>query len=250
MGSRWAARLGGSEGSLGIVDVADLHRALAVSELKLGAALRQIDRLRRREALREAEAGVLKEAARKAQFLVYHDEVTRLPNRHLLRDRFTMAAALADRHEQSAALLFLDLDGFKRVNDTLGHAAGDELLQQVAARVIGSIRASDTACRYGGDEFVVLLTELRSQVEAATVANDIRACLAVPYAIGGAQIAIATSLGVAVYPAEAREYDELLRLADRAMYRDKACRKTLETAEASQTPAEKLRSSASPLLAA
>jgi diguanylate cyclase (GGDEF)-like protein len=208
------------------IDVVALRRALASSELQLGAALRELERVRRRESQRQQEAEALEKALLKAQSLAYHDELTRLPSRHLLRDRFRIAAALADRHGHSAALLFIDLDGFKQVNDTLGHLAGDALLQHVATRVTASIRASDTACRYGGDEFVVLLSELSGTVEAMTVANDIRARLVTPYALDGAEIAITTSVGVAVYPADAASYDDLLRAADRAMYCNKGRRLT------------------------
>ena len=125
--------------------------------------------------LRQQEAALLTAAVAKAQRFAYHDDLTGLPNRHLLMDRFKLAVALAARHDQHVALLFLDLDRFKNVNDTLGHSAGDELLRQVATRLVACLRASDTACRYGGDEFVVLLPELSDKDGAVVVADHIRA---------------------------------------------------------------------------
>ena len=203
-------------------DIAEVHRVLTSMRLRFGAALRQLDQLRRRDALLEQENAILTEAVAKARRFAYHDELTGLPKRHLLLDRFKLAVALAERHNQHIALLFLDLDRFKHVNDTLGHSVGDKLLQQVAQRLVACTRASDTVCRYGGDEFVVLLSELDAKDGAVVVADNIRAHLAAPYLIDGAQIAVATSLGLAIYPADGAAFGDLLRLADLAMYRDKA----------------------------
>jgi diguanylate cyclase (GGDEF)-like protein len=211
---------------VGAADMAELHRVLTATQRRFGAALRQLDRLRRRDALREQEKRLLTEAVVKAQRFACHDELTNLPNRHLLLDHFNLAVALAERHGQHAALLLLDLDRFKHVNDTLGHSVGDKLLQQVAQRLRTCIRASDTACRYGGDEFVVLLSDLPAKDSAVVVADDIRAHLAAPYLIDGAQITVSTSLGIAVYPVDGQAFGDLLRVADLAKYRDKARRPT------------------------
>jgi diguanylate cyclase (GGDEF)-like protein len=205
-------------------DIAEVHRVLAAMQLRLGAALRELDRLRHRDALLEQENALLTEAVVKARRFEYHDELTGLPNRHLLLDRFSLSVALAERHNQHVGLLFLDLDRFKHVNDTLGHSVGDKLLQQVAQRLVACIRASDTACRYGGDEFVVLLSELDAKDGAVVVADNIRAHLAAPYLIDGAQITVATSLGMALYRVDGQAFDDLLQVADLAMYRDKARR--------------------------
>lgn len=166
----------------------------------------------------------LTEAVLKAQRFAYHDELTGLPNRHLLLDRFQAAVASAVRHDQQVALLFLDLDRFKHVNDTLGHSAGDQLLQQVAARLVACLRASDTACRYGGDEFVLLLPELSGKEGAVVVADNVCAVLAAPYVIDGVEIAITASIGIAMHLVDAHGYGDLLRVSDRAMYRSKARR--------------------------
>jgi len=208
----------------GSSDTAELHRVLTATQLRFGAALREIDRLRRRDALREHEKALLTEAAVKARRFAYHDELTNLPNRHLLLDRFNLAVALAERHDQHVALLFLDLDRFKHVNDTFGHSVGDNLLCQVAQRLVACIRASDTACRYGGDEFVVLLSELTAKDGAAVVADNIRTHLAAPYLIDGAPITVGASLGMSMYPVDAQALGDLLQVADLAMYRDKARR--------------------------
>ena len=211
------------------VDLAELRRTLAATELQFGAALRQIDRMRRLDLLRQQQAVLLTAAVAKAQRFAYHDDLTGLPNRQSLMERFKLAVALAARHEQHAALLFLDLDGFKNVNDTLGHSAGDELLRQVATRLVACLRASDTACRYGGDEFIVLLPELRDKDGATVVADHIRARLAAPYLVDGSEITMTVSLGIAMRTVDAHSYADLVRAADRAMYRDKARRPVAPT---------------------
>jgi diguanylate cyclase (GGDEF)-like protein len=205
-----------------LADPAELRRLLAASERRFRAALLQLDLMRRREALHQRQVTQMTDAVLRARRFAYHDELTGLPNRRLLLNRFKLAVALAARHDHHVALLFLDLDRFKQVNDTLGHRAGDQLLQQVATRLVAGVRASDTACRYGGDEFVVLLPEISSREAAGAVAEGVRAQLAPPYLIDGAEITITMSLGVAVHPVDAVGYGDLFRLADLAMYRDKA----------------------------
>jgi diguanylate cyclase (GGDEF)-like protein len=203
---------------------ASLRLELAATERRFAAALRELEKMRRRDAFNEEKVALLEEAAAKAQRFAYRDELTGLPNRHLLLDRFNQAAALAARHDKNVALLFLDLDRFKEINSTLGHSAGDELLRQIALRLVGGIRMSDTACRYGGDEFVVLLAEIGGKEGAFVVANNLRVHLAAPYLIDGASITITTSVGIAVYPDDARGYGDLIQASDLAMYRHKARR--------------------------
>jgi diguanylate cyclase len=200
----------------------DLRNELASSERQLRAALRQIDVLRAQQAALQCEVLRLGAVNHQARQLALHDELTGLPNRTLLRDRFGQAAALAIRQGRQAALLFLDLDRFKCVNDALGHAAGDLVLQLAAARLSACLRSSDTACRYGGDEFVVLLPELEGRHSAETVSDKIVATLALPYFLGGATIEVTTSVGLAFYPDDGIEYGELIRVSDLAMYRNKA----------------------------
>jgi diguanylate cyclase (GGDEF)-like protein len=180
--------------------------------------------MRQRDEFYEQKVALLEEEVVKAQRFAYHDELTGLPNRHLLIDRFNQAAALAVRHHKSAGLLFLDLDRFREINNTLGHSAGDQLLQRIAVRLFAGVRASDTVCRYGGDEFVVLLPEISGKEGALVVASNLRARLAAPYVIDGASITITTSVGIAVYPSDARGYGDLVQASDLAMYRHKARR--------------------------
>jgi len=153
-----------------------------------------------------------------ARHFAYHDELTGLPNRSLLLDRLRQAVAQASRQHKQVALLFLDLDGFKGVNDRFGHAAGDTLLQQVAERLAACIRGGDTACRYGGDEFVIMLPEIDGAESAAAVAQKIHGHLAAPYVVDGQAITVTASIGAAVYPADGKDCSELIKQADIAMY--------------------------------
>ncbi|MDP1871903.1 MAG: diguanylate cyclase [Gallionella sp.] len=147
-----------------------------------------------------------------------HDALTDLPNRVLLIDRLRQALSLAKRDKMHLALMYLDLDQFKPVNDTLGHAVGDLLLQEVAARIRSCVREADTVARMGGDEFVVLLTSSEDQRDALTVAEKIRVALEQVFHISGASLQISSSLGIAVYPEHGASEHELLEHADIAMY--------------------------------
>ncbi len=154
-------------------------------------------------------------------FLAYHDPLTRLPNRLLLLDRFNHAIASAQREGSLIAIFFIDLDKFKYVNDTLGHEAGDHLLTSVAQRLEQCVRKADTVSRYGGDEFVVLLTDIHTEESIVQVAQKIVDEMAKPVAIGTIQIATRVSVGIAVYPNDGHEINALLRMADVSMYRAK-----------------------------
>ncbi|MCJ7591357.1 MAG: GGDEF domain-containing protein [Woeseiaceae bacterium] len=158
----------------------------------------------------------------KAHQFSHYDELTGLPNRRLLLDRFIQASALANRQRNLLALLYFDLNDFKGVNDKLGHEAGDRLLQQVATRLSTSIRQSDTACRYRGDEFLVLLTEIEDREHAVTTLQDIRVRLAPPYEIDRHSIRLTVRNGIAIYPADAQNLTDLLRLTDRLMFGNKS----------------------------
>lgn len=202
--------------------IAELYRALSNSQQQVVTALRQIDTLQKRDELLKQEVNQLTRAVAQARQFAHYDQLTGLPNRSLLLDRFNQAAARGARQHKQVAVLFLDLDGFKSINDVLGHTAGDRLLQQVAARLTASIRKSDTACRYGGDEFVVLLPELECRESAVLTAEKIRAYLATPYVVDGTTIHITASIGMVVYPIDGSEFGDLIRQADVAMYRNKA----------------------------
>jgi diguanylate cyclase (GGDEF)-like protein/PAS domain S-box-containing protein len=147
-----------------------------------------------------------------------HDALTDLPNRVLLIDRLQQALAQARRDKTQLALMYLDLDQFKPVNDTLGHAVGDLLLQDVASRIRGCVREADTVARIGGDEFVVLLTSSEDQSDALTVADKIRTGLNQTFHLSGAQLNISSSIGIAIYPEHGASEHDLLNHADIAMY--------------------------------
>ena len=199
-----------------------LERALEVSRERLRAALCRTDALETEGLLLKHQVALLQRTVAQARQFAYHDELTGLPNRRLLLDRYSQAVALAQRQGRRVALLFLDLNEFKKVNDVHGHAAGDSILKQFAMRLRACIRTSDTACRYGGDEFVVLLPELEGRESAVAAAEKIRDRLAIPYIVDGAEITVTASIGVAVYPVDGREYGDLMRVTDGFMYRDKA----------------------------
>jgi diguanylate cyclase (GGDEF)-like protein/PAS domain S-box-containing protein len=155
------------------------------------------------------------------QFMAQYDQLTQLPNRELLRDRLHTALARARREQSQVALLFLDLDKFKQVNDSLGHAAGDQLLQGVAQRIQLCLREADTVARFAGDEFVVLLEDFHSADHASVVAEKIRQSLNHPFELCGQSQTILPSIGIALYPQHAQDEQQLLHHADNAMYRAK-----------------------------
>ena len=154
----------------------------------------------------------------KMEHLAQHDFLTNLPNRILLNDRIEQAITLSRRRQGQLAVLFLDLDNFKHINDSLGHSTGDRLLQSVARRLLECVRASDTVSRQGGDEFVILLEDGEFEADAALIADKVRAALSAPHSIDGSDLYITTSIGISIYPSDGRNADELLKNADTAMY--------------------------------
>jgi diguanylate cyclase (GGDEF)-like protein len=166
----------------------------------------------------EARDREKKRAEAKLQYQAMNDELTGLPNRRLLADRLTQALAAATREHRRVALLYIDLDGFKLVNDSLGHTIGDILLSQVAQRLGLRVRNSDTLARLGGDEFSVILYGLRTNEEAGIVAQSLLDVLATPFAIEGHEITVGASIGVSCFPDNGTNAADLLRQADSAMY--------------------------------
>ena len=150
-----------------------------------------------------------------------HDALTGLPNRSLVRDRFEQAAAIARRAGHGVAMLYLDLDNFKNVNDTLGHSSGDTLLRQVSDRLSALLRTADTVARLGGDEFLLLVPEVTDADSVGDIANKIVAGLMAPFDVIGMEIFSGCSLGVTMFPADGEDFDSLLKKADIAMYRAK-----------------------------
>ncbi len=161
------------------------------------------------------------EMALKMAYLAQHDFLTKLPNRVLLNDRIVQAITLAKRRGTHIALLFLDLDNFKHINDLLGHAIGDKLLQSVAQRVSACVRSSDTVSRQGGDEFVILVTEDKYAEDATLTAEKIIAALAESHFIDQHELHVTPSIGISVYPSDAQNAESLIKNADTAMYHAK-----------------------------
>ncbi|MCU7937633.1 MAG: EAL domain-containing protein [Candidatus Thiodiazotropha sp. (ex Dulcina madagascariensis)] len=163
----------------------------------------------------------IKEAQDQINFLAHHDALTRLPNRALLRERLNHALMHAQREDSSLALLFLDLDRFKTVNDSLGHPIGDQVLQEMSRRISSVIRASDTLARLGGDEFILLLEEKTNAQHAAVVARKLIGLFSDPMTITGHELVVTASIGISIFPNDGDDPDILIRHADRAMYEAK-----------------------------
>ena len=178
----------------------------------------QLSKLATAISLAGAKVLRLEQEVTQMRHFAYHDELTGLPNRSLLLDRLSQTVAQASRRNRQAAVLLLDLDGFKSVNDRYGHAAGDELLRRMARRLLASTRRADTTARYGGDEFIVLLPEIEGKKSATEVAQKIHARLTEPFVISGHSFAITACIGIAVYPMDGTTPDELMERADIAMY--------------------------------
>lgn len=219
------------------------QRELILAELREQRALTNREvRLRRRDGspvwvlenmtmLEGSEAGIIegtviditdrKYAQEEMEYQAYHDVLTGLPNRLLFRDRISMALAHARRTTRSVAVMFLDLDNFKAVNDSHGHTVGDRFLQAVALRLVGCVRAEDTVARMGGDEFTLLLADVADGHGAATVASKILETVSRPLIVEGHEISVTTSIGIALFPGDGFDAETLLKNADRAMYRAK-----------------------------
>ena len=184
-----------------------LATVISVSLLSQGLATRvlaQLDALAREREGLEAELAASRTAQEELRSLAYHDDLTGLPNRSLLYDRLGLAIAHAERETSHLAVLFVDLDGFKAVNDSFGHAFGDRFLVELALRLRSSVRAGDTVARFGGDEFVVLLDSVTGPEDAALVASKVRGAVEAPFLLDGHAVSVAASVGVGVYPRRRR----------------------------------------------
>jgi diguanylate cyclase (GGDEF)-like protein/PAS domain S-box-containing protein len=204
-----------------------LHRDAAGNTFLVGVIHDVTQRKRIEEELRRTAAELvqsnaeLRQAGDSLRRMAYHDTLTGLPNRKLLEERMIEALDIARLNERFTAVLFLDLDGFKTINDTYGHRLGDLLLKAVASRLTGCLRGSDTVARLGGDEFVVLLPAIPARLNVETVADKIIRNLSQPFALEGISLQVTTSLGVGMYPTDSETPDDLLIKADAAMYQAK-----------------------------
>ena len=171
------------------------------------------------------EVRLLHEAARNhgkmLESLALKDPLTGLANRRLLADRMSMAIVHARRNKSAMAVVYLDLDGFKQINDTLGHGAGDVLLKMVAGRLVATVREEDTVARLGGDEFIIALWHVSGTDDAATVALKVIEAVSQPYGIESHTVSITTSAGVGIYPVHGEDADTLMKSADLALYEAK-----------------------------
>jgi diguanylate cyclase (GGDEF)-like protein len=177
--------------------------------------------LRRALALLRRENARVERSREQLEHMARHDALTGLPNRLVARDRFESARRRANRSSQNVALLYLDLDQFKTINDSLGHVAGDELLVQAGQRLTRLVRRADTVCRLGGDEFLLVLPDLGDAQAAAALATKVQQVLAEPFTVCGLEVSTTASIGVALHPQDGHQFDEVLKNVDIAMYKAK-----------------------------
>lgn len=163
----------------------------------------------------------LAKANQELEFLALHDGLTGLPNRRLLLDRLSSVISLAHRNESMMAVLYLDLDLFKEINDRFGHDVGDALLAEVGRRLQGAVREADTVARLGGDEFVLVLFDLKQIADIEVMVGKVITAVACPYDINGTEMNITASVGVSIYPTHGKTASSLMKLADMALYRSK-----------------------------
>jgi len=168
-----------------------------------------------------SDATLYKEKEERIKYLAYHDKLTGLPNRSLLEDRLSLAISRARRSKKKIAVLFLDLDRFKLINDTLGHHMGDKLLQETAQRLCNTVRSDDTVCRQGGDEFIIIVQDLTTVEDTAHIAQNILASLSAEIELESEKLKITPSIGISIYPDDAEDIETLIKHADTAMYHAK-----------------------------
>lgn len=202
-------------------ELADAKRALAESRRQIHALTRQVARLQQTNAHLEQAAKDLAEREAQARVHACQDDLTGLPNRRELSNRLRQAMAHGARHKRQLALILLDLDDFKTINDQLGHGVGDQVLCLVAARLLGATRDADTACRYGGDEFVILLPEIGDIRVVDMIVSKLQTALGEPYRVDGFDIRMTASAGRVIYPDDGAGGDALMAMADHALYRAK-----------------------------
>jgi diguanylate cyclase (GGDEF)-like protein len=199
------------------------QRILRAQADELAVSNRDLDlRVQERTRALQAEVVERRNAEARLDHLAHHDPLTSLPNRLMFADQLRHSIGLAARGQRQLAVLFIDLDRFKEVNDSLGHAVGDELLIAATKRLVGHLRASDTLARLGGDEFVCTIEDVKDASEASCVADKLIELLSQPFEIGEYELFVSASVGICLYPADGEDVDTLVRNADTAMYQAKA----------------------------
>lgn len=210
-----------------LAELTKTKAALAESVQTLQFAAQRIAELEKTNDRRRSELKHLVRREAQARVFGYHDELTGLANRRLLKDRLRQAMARGARENLYVALVLLDLDDFKRVNDELGQPVGDHVLRIVAARLIAATRGADTACRYGGDEFVVMLPQVEDMRMVHAVAGKLSAAITAPITVDDCEILLTASAGCVVYPDDGETCPDLIEAADRRLYCAKASRTTV-----------------------
>lgn len=190
----------------------------SLNSMEIKAAQTKARQLAVRNAYLDNEIMRLRRSEVETSYLASHDSLTGKPSRELIQERFNQALYLANQHQRSFALIFLVLDKLKSVNDRLGHVVGDALLNTASKRLRSVLRYSDSAYRYGEDEFLILLSEVKNRVDASRTAEKICNTMNEKYSIDSHEIHISTSAGMAIYPDDSETFDKLLRFADQAMY--------------------------------
>lgn len=196
-----------------ISELMELKLALAASQEQSESARRQIEALAKTNACLRGELIGLAHKVAEARHFAYHDELTGLPTRRLLLDRLNQAMVQAARQQKQVALLLLGLDGFNEINEKFGQAIGDEILRQVAKRLTACVRSTGTACRYDGNEFVIMLPEIDAKEVASAMVEKIRTHLAAPYVVNDQAMTVTVSIGMAVYRGDEQSYIDLIKHA-------------------------------------
>ena len=212
------------EGELVPRDLASAQGVIAALQTRATRQQARIDRLETTNRRLEHERSMLTVRDTQVYRFAYFDELTGLPNRRLLNDRLHQAMAQGARHDRLLALILIDLDDFKSINDRLGHVAGDRVLCAVGARLSQTTRDADTTCRYGGDEFVTMLPEVEDIRVIDAIAGKLQAAIAAPYRIDGYDVRMTASIGRVVFPFDGESLNALMRSADRGLYRAKRTR--------------------------
>lgn len=202
-------------------DLDEVNGGLAAGIADLSKINSELASARRVLARTNLALAAVREEEKTARLQSLHDFATGLPNRQLFDDRFDHAISLAKRHAWNLAVMFLDLDGFKLINDEHGHAAGDIVLKEVARRLLAHCRNEDSVCRTGGDEFLYLLMNPRETSDTARIASELSKSITRPIDADGLSITVTPSIGIAIYPRNGTDADQLVRNADAAMYRAK-----------------------------